>query len=277
MYSIVLAASLSAAPATPAWFHPWPGHVSGSFTAYGFLAPYGYSPWYLPAGYWYPVSFYPVYDYPALYYPAYIPAPYAAYYPPYYYPTAYVLPTVDHRLEGVRRELHQLNHALRNLEEQIRADQRREAQLRVQAQEIRIEASRALERLRTLEGSLSGKKETVGPPRKDVIIPKKKSKTGLDSSSNNRGRKALVIVSLPADATLYLDGQARKGNNPVRSFLTPDLEEGATYYYTVRVDVERDGRLLSQSRRVEFRAGSEVRVAFEQLGRTGRAPALSSQ
>jgi uncharacterized protein (TIGR03000 family) len=77
--------------------------------------------------------------------------------------------------------------------------------------------------------------------------------------------RAMIIVNLPERAKLYVNGQLRKGSSGQRFILTPQLEDG-DYYYTLRIDVERDGRNVSQTRQVSFRRGQQVRVNIENPG-----------
>ncbi len=78
--------------------------------------------------------------------------------------------------------------------------------------------------------------------------------------------KALLVIHLPADAVLYVEGRrAETSNQTVRYIQTPALEEGAGYFYVVRVDVVRNGKTVSETQRVHFRAGQEIRVSFEHL------------
>jgi uncharacterized protein (TIGR03000 family) len=77
--------------------------------------------------------------------------------------------------------------------------------------------------------------------------------------------RALIIVSLPEKAKLHVNGQLRKGTSRQRFILTPQLDEGE-HSYTLRVDLERDGRNLSQTRQISVRRGMQVRVKFENPG-----------
>ena len=82
-----------------------------------------------------------------------------------------------------------------------------------------------------------------------------------------------MIVDVPADAKLYIDDHAMKTPSEHRAYQTPDLEPGQTYYYEVRVEVERDGKLLSETRRVLLRAGQEVHADFSDVTTTATAKA----
>jgi uncharacterized protein (TIGR03000 family) len=86
-----------------------------------------------------------------------------------------------------------------------------------------------------------------------------------DQTRRDMLKRALIIVQTPADAKLYLDNLLTAGGTNLRTFYTPELESGVNYYYTLRVELPRDGRILTETQRVYFQAGREVRVSFEHL------------
>jgi uncharacterized protein (TIGR03000 family) len=87
-------------------------------------------------------------------------------------------------------------------------------------------------------------------------------KENKDEASLNRAK---LIVEVPADAKLYIDDQPMKTTSARRVFSTPGLEPGQAYYYMVRVEVVRDGKVQSDTRRVIVRAGEEARADFNRL------------
>jgi uncharacterized protein (TIGR03000 family) len=83
------------------------------------------------------------------------------------------------------------------------------------------------------------------------------------SASRKLGNRARITVSLPADARLFLDGQPTKARqSATRTFLTPELENGAMYHYTFVMEVVRNGQVFRDVRQVAFRAGMEAHVSF---------------
>lgn len=74
---------------------------------------------------------------------------------------------------------------------------------------------------------------------------------------------ATIIVSLPADAKLIVDGNVTRTKNAVRVFRSPALEPGLDYAYTVKAEFVRDGQPTSATKRVVVRAGKETRVTFD--------------
>jgi uncharacterized protein (TIGR03000 family) len=75
--------------------------------------------------------------------------------------------------------------------------------------------------------------------------------------------RARVIVELPADATLSVDNVATKANSATtRSFSTPELTPGQEYFYDLKAEVTRDGKPVTETKRVLVRAGAEVRASL---------------
>jgi uncharacterized protein (TIGR03000 family) len=75
---------------------------------------------------------------------------------------------------------------------------------------------------------------------------------------------AHITIRLPEDAQLYVHGVFCPLTSGSRSFDTPKLEPGRRYLYILRTEMERDGRKVTQTRRVVFRAGEDVTVNFEE-------------
>jgi uncharacterized protein (TIGR03000 family) len=107
--------------------------------------------------------------------------------------------------------------------------------------------------------------EPLPPPSKPGTSPKPP-----ETVAPNRAR---LIVDVPPDAKLYIDDAAMKTPTDHRVYRTPDLAPGQTYYYEVRVEAQRDGKPISQTKRVLLRAGQEVRADFTDLTATTTAQA----
>jgi uncharacterized protein (TIGR03000 family) len=70
---------------------------------------------------------------------------------------------------------------------------------------------------------------------------------------------AVVVVHLPADAVLTIDGHAVQSTSAVRTLRTPNLEFGHDYVYTLRAEV--GDQVVSQQ--VSVRAGRQTTVRLE--------------
>ncbi len=105
-------------------------------------------------------------------------------------------------------------------------------------------------------GGPGGAPEVIPPPRID------------NSRQESRKTEAKVIVQIPTDAKLFVDGNPVKINGEQQTFRTPALERGQTYYYEVRAEVVRDGKTVTESKRVLVRAGEDARVSFPLIDAT---------
>jgi uncharacterized protein (TIGR03000 family) len=78
--------------------------------------------------------------------------------------------------------------------------------------------------------------------------------------------EARLVVSVPSDATLTVDGQVTTSTSTVRVLRTPALAQGSDYAYTLKAEVVRNGQAQSIVRQVTVRAGQETRVDLTEAG-----------
>jgi len=95
--------------------------------------------------------------------------------------------------------------------------------------------------------------EQVPPPKK---VGELKDQSG----------RAQLIVELPANAKLYVDEHLMNAASQRRVFNTPVLQQGQTYYYIVRAEVDRDGMTYASTQRVIIRPGEIIQATFRDLG-----------
>jgi uncharacterized protein (TIGR03000 family) len=86
--------------------------------------------------------------------------------------------------------------------------------------------------------------------------PKPKGETQLSAP-------ATIVVSLPADAKLTVDGVATQSTSATRVFATPALDRGNEYFYTLTAEIARDGKTVTTTKKVTVRAGEETRISLE--------------
>jgi uncharacterized protein (TIGR03000 family) len=101
-------------------------------------------------------------------------------------------------------------------------------------------------------------------PAGEAVPPPKEKKNVDEEAALNRAR---LIVELPADAKLFIDDKPTTSTASVRTFLTPDLERGKSYMYTVRAEVMLDGQPVSETKTVGVTAGNISRLSFLDMGR----------
>jgi len=84
----------------------------------------------------------------------------------------------------------------------------------------------------------------------------------LNPATANQGNEATIVVHLPAEATLTIDGQPTQSRSNTRTFTSPPLEPGKTYSYTLRAEMNRDGRLQNVKKTVDVQAGRPTDVTL---------------
>jgi uncharacterized protein (TIGR03000 family) len=73
---------------------------------------------------------------------------------------------------------------------------------------------------------------------------------------------AHVTVSLPQDAQVWFDNKPTTTTGAVRRYDTPPLTPGSPYAYEVRARWNDNGKEVTQTQKIEVRAGANVRVDF---------------
>ena len=73
---------------------------------------------------------------------------------------------------------------------------------------------------------------------------------------------AHIFLKVPASAQVWFEGQKTAQSGTLRRFVSPPLDPGAAYVYTVRVRWQADGRPLNATRDITVRAGDWKTVDF---------------
>lgn len=79
----------------------------------------------------------------------------------------------------------------------------------------------------------------------------------------SRSATAKILVRLPADALLIVDGKSTVSTSPIRTLVTPALAVGTTYVYSMRAEVVRDGQTVVEHQQVTVRGGATSTVHFQ--------------
>ena len=74
--------------------------------------------------------------------------------------------------------------------------------------------------------------------------------------------RAKVVVEVPAQAKLYIDDQLMPNKAGKRTFVTPPLQAGQTYYYDVKLVTVQGGQEVAQTTRVVLRPGEVQTASF---------------
>jgi len=98
------------------------------------------------------------------------------------------------------------------------------------------------------------------PPKGEKLdMPKEKKD---EKKKDEVSAPATIVLSLPADAKVSIDGVATSSTSASRTFLTPELLPAKEFVYVLSAEIVRDGQTLKVSEQVTVRAGEETRVQF---------------
>src|SRR5262245_55502035 len=75
--------------------------------------------------------------------------------------------------------------------------------------------------------------------------------------------RALIVVKLPEEGQLTIDDSTTKQEGEERTFVTPPLEPGKQFTYTLAVTVKRGDKLLTRKREVVVRSARTSSVDFD--------------
>ncbi len=93
--------------------------------------------------------------------------------------------------------------------------------------------------------------------------PEKKEEKKEEKKKTDAGAApATIVVNLPADAKLFIDGKATSSTSALRVFETPALETSKEYTYTLTAQVSRNGKTESKIERITVRGGAETPVTI---------------
>jgi uncharacterized protein (TIGR03000 family) len=71
-----------------------------------------------------------------------------------------------------------------------------------------------------------------------------------------------VVVNLPAGSRLTIDDKPTSAIAETRTFVTPQIQPGYVYTYTLKADIVRDGKVEQVTKKVSVTAGQELKVSL---------------
>ena len=111
---------------------------------------------------------------------------------------------------------------------------------------------------------------TVAPPMEKKAMPKPET-VAPPKKTTQTVAPATILVSIPAGARLIVDGAPTSSTSEQRTLVTPGLEVGTTYVYSMRAEVVRDGVTMVQTQQVNVRGGQTATVQFNNFSTQGVA------
>ena len=85
---------------------------------------------------------------------------------------------------------------------------------------------------------------------------------GSHTSNYDAADAAMLAVSVPADAKVFVNGRATTSVGPQRQYVSRGLEAGMRYDYEVRAEFVRDGKPVSETKSVQLTAGTRSDLSF---------------
>jgi uncharacterized protein (TIGR03000 family) len=95
------------------------------------------------------------------------------------------------------------------------------------------------------------------------------------SETRTSPNQAQFVVRLPADARLVVEDREIPGAGPVRVFVSPPLEPGKEYVYDLVIEMNRNGKVVSDRQTIRFQAGKTANVTFAEPRADSPAPPLA--
>lgn len=86
---------------------------------------------------------------------------------------------------------------------------------------------------------------------------------GITGHVQAASNEATIVVTLPEDATLTIGNEETTSTSSERVFISPALESGKEYEYTLKAKVVRDGQTQTATARVTVRPGEVSRVELK--------------
>jgi uncharacterized protein (TIGR03000 family) len=99
---------------------------------------------------------------------------------------------------------------------------------------------------------------TFTPPAGSMTAVYPPAATGAVQAS----RSAAITVKAPTNSKIWFDGTLMAAGGTVRQYFSPPLAPGHKYVYEIQARWNRNGREVTQSKRVEVSSGAQVSVDF---------------
>jgi uncharacterized protein (TIGR03000 family) len=104
---------------------------------------------------------------------------------------------------------------------------------------------------------------TVEQVKKIDLRAGETARLAFDLGGNSSAETSLTL-HVPSDAKVYLAGNVTKAGGETRVFRTTGLSGGKAWDgYTVRVELERGGRVLTKEETISLKAGQSQELSFD--------------
>lgn len=90
--------------------------------------------------------------------------------------------------------------------------------------------------------------------------------TAESGCAQERTSSCHMVITVPADAKVYINDYLTLAKGTERRFRSDGLLPDKVYTYRIRAEVQRDGKLLRETKTVDFRTGQTKELAFQFSG-----------
>jgi uncharacterized protein (TIGR03000 family) len=101
------------------------------------------------------------------------------------------------------------------------------------------------------------------PPATGPVTPEKPP-VSPSARLGSYGAPAKLVIEKPVDARLFVDNIPVAADTASKTFTTPELSPTQAYYYMVRIEMTREGKPVTETRRVIVRAGETATETFRE-------------
>jgi uncharacterized protein (TIGR03000 family) len=102
----------------------------------------------------------------------------------------------------------------------------------------------------------------VAPANPSDTTPMNATPPMNNGTSLQRGDGKLT-VSVPEDAKIYVNNYLTTTPGTVREYISRNLNIGEKYAYEIRAEVVRDGKVITETKKIDLQAGAANELAFD--------------
>jgi len=89
------------------------------------------------------------------------------------------------------------------------------------------------------------------------------SPTTVQAAKPTTPTPATLLVTLPSNAKLSIDGTPTTSTSAIRRFITPSLDPAKEYSYSLKAELTENGQTYTAEKTVTVSAGQETRVEID--------------
>jgi len=104
---------------------------------------------------------------------------------------------------------------------------------------------------------------TLGSVDHSVVYKRGPGGSIADPNDETHEGIATFQVRLPENARLYINGTLTRTMGPIRRYVSPGLEAGTEYEYTLRAELPDNGGVKVKQQMVVATAGANAEVSFD--------------